>query len=1095
MRVSVAGIALAGAFCTAFADLPANAQNRIGCVSAEAPSAHVVAVDGMVEVVNRAGEAMLLRLGEVVCPGDKITTGAASRLELRFEGANTTTGASSNTTIVIPVPGPDASDVRLDSGLLRFISSVHGFFRISTPFQDAGIDGTEAVLAVDGPAEDSLILVREGLVTATDRRDPELQFTLAEGEASFAGRLTGMIRATPDNVPQKFRSLLLNPEGASDWAVYYPPLLLTAGVKAPEVIRAAELLDAGDPDGADALLSDISLVPRDAAAALALRSVIAVFRNELADGAAFASAALEQAPDLGAAHIAQSYSLQAAGQLHAARAAAERAVAAAPEDAYAWARLAELHLTLGERRAARAAVQQSLTLAETSLARTIEGFAELSTGRQTEAQAAFSRAIAIDNEAPLPHLGLGLSAIRKGNLEEGRREIETAVALDPRRASLRTWLGRAYLEEGRGDKAGAQFDLALQEDPDDANAALFSALQLFSENRPIEALSAVEAAQDRTPGRAVIRSPQGLGEDRAVQGAALGRLYDVLGLEQRAIAEGSQAVDADPSNPGAHRFLADIFRTQENAEIVQTSELLKADLLGPPSGIPLQPQLVESDLALLDTSGPTRVTFSEFAPLFDANGVQVDLSGLIGSIGNEAAVTILHDGISLRLGQFYYETNGFRRNNDVDHLVLDAQAKVSVTPWLDLFAEYRFRETEGGDREIDFDIGDFDPSLRQEFERELWRLGFHAEPGPRTDFFGVFTVGEAETREEFTGFFGGADLATASDEAIDLQLSGIHRFDNLILTVGGTYTEVDAETLNLINFPGFPPFIPPSVITVETDRNIDQYGLYAYANFTLPEPVDWVVGASYNVYDDPEGIGKRTEFNPKIGARLRITEDVAIRAAYARSVKPRLVTEQLLEPTTVMGFSQYLDILNGSVLETVGGAIDADVTDTFRIGAEVTAHWWDNPVSGGGGTTDSKDLIVQAYVHKTFLDRWALSVGARHEKAKSDFLPDLEEFELTSVPVTLRYFDPIGVFGLASVEPAFHSFRSNLGERGDDAFIMLNAAIGYRLPDGRGVLSLEAQNLLDQRVRFQDRSLRRDILQVPRFAPELTIVAKATLRF
>ena len=53
----------------------------------------------------------------------------------------------------------------------------------------------------------------------------------------------------------------------------------------------------------------------------------------------------------------------------------------------------------------------------------------------------------------------------------------------------------------------------------------------------------------------------------------------------------------------------------------------------------------------------------------------------------------------------------------------------------------------------------------------------------------------------------------------------------------------------------------------------------------------------------------------------------------------------------------------------------------------------------------------------------------------------------------------------------------------------------FALPDGRGVLSLEAQNLLDQRVRFQDRTLRRDILQVPRFAPELTVVAKATLRF
>ena len=65
---------------------------------------------------------------------------------------------------------------------------------------------------------------------------------------------------------------------------------------------------------------------------------------------------MERAPDLGAAHIAQSYALQAQGQVTAARAAAQRAVEADPGDAYARARLAELLLTEGDRRGALAAV-------------------------------------------------------------------------------------------------------------------------------------------------------------------------------------------------------------------------------------------------------------------------------------------------------------------------------------------------------------------------------------------------------------------------------------------------------------------------------------------------------------------------------------------------------------------------------------------------------------------------------------------------------------------------------------------------------------------------------------------------------------------
>ena len=295
--------------------------------------------------------------------------------------------------------------------------------------------------------------------------------------------------------------------------------------------------------------------------------------------------------------------MQGQGQLDAARAAAEAAVEAAPDDAYAWARLAELELTIGDRRAAERAVARSLAIAETALGRSIEGFAALAANHFDAAEAAFQRAIAIDSEAPLPRLGLGLALIRQGRLAEGRLEMETAVALDPRRASLRTWLGRAYLEERMPSKAAEQFELARELDPDDPNTYLFSALERFEANDPIGALRDLEAAEEVGGRRAAVRSESGLAEDEAVRSVAAGRVFDVLGFDVLATQKAARAVDLFPTSPEAHRFLFDAFRGRPGFEIVQTSELLRYQLLSPPTNDPVQPSLSEPSLALRDDPG------------------------------------------------------------------------------------------------------------------------------------------------------------------------------------------------------------------------------------------------------------------------------------------------------------------------------------------------------------------------------------------------------------------------------------------------------------------------------------------------------------
>ena len=334
---------------------------------------------------------------------------------------------------------------------------------------------------------------------------------------------------------------------------------------------------------------------------------------------ALADEAVALDPGLGAAHVARSYALQAQGQLDAARAAAEAAVEAAPDDAYAWARLAELELTIGDRRAAEAAVARSLEIAETALGRSIEGFAALAANEFGAAEAAFRRAIAIDSEAPLPRLGLGLTAIRQGRVAEGRLEMETAVALDPRRASLRTWLARAYLEERAARQGRPAAGAGAGRSTRTTRTSTCS--RRSSASRPTirsaRCATSKAAAGER---RAAVRSESGLAEDEAVRSVAAGRVLDVLGFDVLATQKAARAVDLFPTSPEAHRFLFDAFRGRPGFEIVQTSELLRYQLLSPPTNDPVQPSLSEPSLALVTIPGVTRPTFHEFSPLFNRDG-------------------------------------------------------------------------------------------------------------------------------------------------------------------------------------------------------------------------------------------------------------------------------------------------------------------------------------------------------------------------------------------------------------------------------------------------------------------------------------------
>jgi tetratricopeptide (TPR) repeat protein len=1065
----------------------ATAQVLRACPAA-LPGAASVYIDSTTRqvIVTTSGGVMLAAAHDLLlCPGDEVLTGSTGRVAIRFDQKRTIVRLDGNSRAQILSGGAGEPDIRLLSGVLYFLSSVRRHFEVDTPYIAAGIDGTEALMTVRPEADLAMAAVREGLVAAYDHAIGSGRgLRVAAGEAAFRSALVPFQSAPIGSLPSPFRELLIASDAAVDWAVYYPPILLLRDASAPAIGDAILLLSSGDYDKAEAALEAASNA--GPAPAASLRTIIAIGRGRLTEAERWSKLALETDRNFAPAHVAASYVRQANGDLEGALRFAEAAVRLNPRDSYAAARVAELQMLLGDRLAALSTAERSLSVERTPLALFVAGLAHLAAWQYEQADAHFREAIARDPEAPLPRLGLGLLYIKQGDTAAGAWELERAVAHDPKRASLRTWLGRAYFEEGLKAKAMEELRIAIREDPDDPTPYLFSATQLFYENRPIPALHALQEAELHGRARATVRSEAGLSEDTAARGAAISRTYDVLAFDQLTILEGAEAVDADPGNPAAHRSLADAYRTRPGHEVAQTSELLRSQLLNPPSKTPVQPELAEAHLALLDTAGSTRVTFAEFGPLFDADGVRFDASGLVGTQdtwSDTTALTALHRGVSASVGQYHYETEGYRENNDLEHDIFNAIGTFALTPELTILGEYRRRESEGGDRRLNFDLETFDPTFRSEVVQEVARIGFHAQPTYDSDLLGVFSGTSLDTNDRVSVPGLGDIISRERRDATSTQLQYMHQSAMINSVSGGAYIQSDVETDELVF--GSPSF------NARTTRFGNAY-TYFYGEF--PTHVSWTLGGSLFRYDDSSGSADVAEFHPKLGVVAELTDNISLRAAYLQTGKADLVAEQLIEPTQVAGFNQFYDALNGSILEQVGAGLDLHLNKRSWIGAEAILRWWEVPPVGAIAEPRTREEAYRGYAYFLLSEDLALAAEVLHERSDSNVPFDFAEWQTTSVPIALNYFGESGVFGTLGAELVNHSF-SNPGRQGSDRFALFHASLGYRIPGNRGIVSVEAQNIFDTEFNFQNRSIRPDLTAAPRYAPSRTIWARGTFRF
>jgi tetratricopeptide (TPR) repeat protein len=808
-----------------------------------------------------------------------------------------------------------------------------------------------------------------------------------------------------------------------------------------------------------------------------------------------------------------------------------RAVADRPEDALAWARLGELWLALGYRERAVEAAETAARLApDLDRAQTVLGFADLAAFQRKSAKQAFERAIALNSADPQPRFGLGLARIRGGAVGKGRADIEAAVALNPENALYRAYLGKAFFAERRERLAGDQYAIAKELDPKDPTAWLYDAILKQSENQPVDALHNLDQSIRLNDNRAVYRSREELDQDRASRGASLARIYDDLGFQQLGVNEAAQSLSLDPANASAHRFLSDIYTTQPRRDISRSSELLQAQMFQEININPVQPSLTETNLNVFTNGGPARPGLNEFTPLFERNQVQFNASGEVGNNdtkGGEGVVSAIYDQFSISAGQFYYDTDGFRKNFGLEQNISNVFAQVAMTPDLNVQVELRQRQTENGDLEIMFDPNIYSKDLHQDVSQDSARLGLRYSPTPRSDFLVSFIYTDRDEKGKDTLVRPGTGplilqvtsmrKTRVNQEVPQGELQYVFRHDRINIITGfmgyAADTSRKSKSERVFELP-FPPFqFPQPQTETQTDFTILQKTGYGYLNMNFPNNVTWTVGLAYDDYDE-DNINEE-KVSPKLGVQWNITDDIRFRGAAFRTVKPALVASRTIQPTQVAGFDQFFDDVNGTVADRYAVGLDARVTADIRVGAEASWREVGQPANledGSSTTFNSSEENYRTYAYWTPYDNWSVTAEFSYDyftRKKDPLVIDTPKHVKTLMaPVGVQYFDKSGIFaglGATFVRQDVKRLQSapviangNNGAEGDDSFVTVDASVGYRFPNRRGLVSLAVNNVFDNNFSYQDNSYREfgeGRPSVSRFIPERTILARVTLNF
>jgi hypothetical protein len=544
---------------------------------------------------------------------------------------------------------------------------------------------------------------------------------------------------------------------------------------------------------------------------------------------------------------------------------------------------------------------------------------------------------------------------------------------------------------------------------------------------------------------------------------------------------------------------------------------------------PVQPSLTETNVNVFTNGGPARPGLNEFTPLFERNQVQFNASGEVGNNdtkGGEGVVSGIYDQFSISAGQFYYDTDGFRENFGLEQFISNVFAQAAITPDLNVQVELRRRHTKNGDLEILFDPDIYSKDLQQNVDQDSARIGLRYSPTPRSDILVSFIYTDRDEKNKDTlsspgpgfPFLGVTSYVRPrnNQKVPQGEIQYVYRDEIFNSTTGfmgyGADTSEKVKSTNVFER-AIPPFQIVLPVNEKNHLTILQKTAYNYTNINYPENVTWTVGLAYDKYDE-DNINEE-KISPKLGVQWNITDAIRLRGAAFRTLKPALVASRTLQPTQVAGFDQFYDDINGTVADRYAVGLDVRITGDIRVGAE--GSWREvgqpsNLPNGTSKTFNSDEELYRAYAYWTPYENWSVTTEISYDYFKRGNEPLVSDtpkhVKTFMVPVGVQYFSETGIFAGLSTTFVRQDVKRlptapvivNGGNRseGNDSFVTVDASVGYRFPNRRGLISLAVNNLFNNGFRYQDDSYREfgeGRPTVSQFIPERTILARVTLNF
>ncbi|WP_367873527.1 tetratricopeptide repeat protein [Luteolibacter sp. Populi] len=682
--------------------------------------------------------------------GDRIRTRQRSRATVKLTDLYTMRLEQFTTIEIAPGLFQEAKP-RLDVGsgaAFIFSREQSGEIDIKTPAANGAMRGTQLYVKVDANGR-SQFQVLEGQVELANLQG---KLVLNAGEAG---------EASPGRAPKRTAVIMAN--NLLQWALYYPAVLdpeelgMSAGeqkavAKSLDAYRSGDLLEALEsypgrsPRGNGGRLYHAAVllaVGRLDEAEKALQGVPAGNPGKRALRRMTAAVKFEEqeawgADRLGTAGeaIAESYYRQSRSNLKGAREAANQATRLAPNNGYAWTRLAELEFSFGRVPEAKKALATALELTpRNARAHSLQGFVLSAENKIPEARRSFEEAVNLDGALGSAWLGLGLTKTKRGDLAGGRADMQTATTVEPTVSMYHSYLGKALSMERKSAEARKDLDLARSLDPKDPTPLLYSALELQARNRPNEAIEDLAESIALNDNRSVFRSQLLLDQDRAVRSANMAKIYQNAGMQDVAVREATRAVESDYTNASAHLFLANSFDALRDPDRITLryetpwfNELLLAYMLAPVGGGHLSQFVSQQEYSkLLEADGLGGSVLSEFR----SDGELRTVASVFGTAGN----------VSFGLDAVYRDNNGGDRfNADNTRKEIYGQLKWQVTPDDIFYFLGKWQDQDSGDNFDTFDNRTIEPGLKFQENQEPGMLlgGWNHRwgPGSHTLFLG-----------------------------------------------------------------------------------------------------------------------------------------------------------------------------------------------------------------------------------------------------------------------------------------------------------------------------------------------------------------------